>query len=35
VTFVLVPFVAAFVALIIVKSARYFSNMGAITTDRP
>lgn len=32
--FVLVPFVAAFVALIIVKSARYFSNMGA-TTHRP
>lgn len=27
--FVLVPFIAAFVALIIVKSARYFSNMGA------
>jgi len=25
--FVLVPFVAAFIALIIVKSARYFSNM--------
>jgi len=28
--FVLVPFVAAFVALVIVKLARYFSNMGAI-----
>lgn len=34
VEFVLVPFVAAFIALIIVKSARYFSNMGA-TTHRP
>jgi nitrate reductase gamma subunit len=34
VEFVLVPFVAAFVALIIVKSARYFSNMGA-TTETP
>lgn len=29
--FVLVPFIAAFVALIIVKSARYFSNAGATT----
>jgi hypothetical protein len=27
--FVLVPFVASFVALVIVKSARYFSNMEA------
>jgi hypothetical protein len=30
--FVLVPLTAAFVALLIVKSARYFSNMG--TTNR-
>jgi nitrate reductase gamma subunit len=35
VNFVLVPVLAAFVALIIVKSARYFSNMGATATDRP
>jgi hypothetical protein len=29
--FVLVPFVASFVALIIVKSARFFSNLGSET----
>lgn len=33
--FVLVPFVAAFLALIIVKSARYFSNIGTTETHRP
>jgi hypothetical protein len=32
--FMLVPFVAAFVALTIVKSARFFSNMGS-KTNRP
>lgn len=31
--FMLVPLIVSFVALIIVKSARYFSNMGA-ATDR-
>ena len=32
--FLLVPLITAFVGLIIVKSARYFSNLGA-TTDKP